>query len=243
MAVSPNPTQLRLPVRGPWGGRRPGAGRPPLSRRTAVAHRSRPAHKPRFPVHLTLRARRDLPSLRGGRLFAGVQAAIAASSRRGFRVVHFSVQGDHLHLMVEARDTRALSSGARGLSIRTARAVNKQLGRSGSVWADRYHARRLSTPREVRHGLVYVLMNVKKHRPGWQGLDPCSSARWFDGFQPGAPDPGPDPPPVQPARTWLAARGWRRHGLIAISESPRVASASASVRRSRPRRAPPALGR
>jgi putative transposase len=190
-----------------------------------VAHRSRPTHKPRFPVHLTLRAGRGLPSFRLPRLFAGVRASIAASSRRGFRVLQFSVQGDHLQLLVEARDNPTLSSGARGLSIRTARAVNKLLGRRGRVWADRYHTRALTTPREVRHGLVYVLMNVKKHRPGWRGLDPCSSARWFDGFRhpPEFPPPpaGPDPPPVQPARTWLAAHGWRRHGLIAVAEAPR----------------------
>jgi putative transposase len=215
-------TQTKLPLRGLWGGRRPGAGRPRLPRRTAVAHRSRPPHKSRFPVHLTLRACRGLPSLRAGRVFESVRGSIAASSRRGFRVVHFSVQGDHLHLMVEARDNDALSSGARGLSVRIARAVNRTLGRHGRVWGDRYHTRALTTPREVRNGLVYVLMNVKKHRPGWRGLDPCSSAGWFDGFRDARPPAGPDPPPVQPPRTWLAAHGWRRHGLVTTSETPRI---------------------
>jgi putative transposase len=137
-------------------------------------------------------------------------------------VVHFSVQDNHLHLVVEATDAKTLSSGARGLSVRAARAVNRVLGRKGAVWGDRYHARPLCTPREVRHGLVYVLMNFKKHLPGFRGLDPRSSAAWFDGFRDRAPVGGLDPPPVQLARTWLASVGWRRHGLIAVSERPRV---------------------
>jgi putative transposase len=88
------------------------------------------------------------------------------------------------------------------------------------VWGDRYHARALTTPREVRHGLVYVLMNFKKHRPGdGSRLDACSSAPWFEGFKQPIPDP-PGAPPVCRARTWLAAVGWRRHGLIALAESP-----------------------
>jgi putative transposase len=120
-------------------------------------------------VHLTLRARRGLPSFRSERLFAVIREAIGAASGASFRVVHFSVQSDHLHLMVEAADAPCLSSGTQGLAVRTARAINRVVGRRGAVWGDRYHARPLSSAREVRHGLVYVIMNVKKHRPGWRG--------------------------------------------------------------------------
>jgi len=145
-------------------------------------------------------------------------------SRDEFRILHFSVQGDHIHLMVEATDKASLSTGARGLSIRIARAFNKAAGRTGAVWGDRYHARALTTPREVRNGLVYVLMNVRKHHPGpWDGLDPCSSARWFDGFHDRPPSTALAPP-VHLPRTWLAAHAWRRHGLLSITESPRLAN-------------------
>jgi hypothetical protein len=68
---------------------------------------------------------------------------------------------------------------------------------------------------------VYVLMNHRKHRP-WEreALDPCSSAPWFDGFR-GHDARGPSPTPVRRPRTWLAAIGWRRHGLIRLDELPR----------------------
>ena len=139
-------------------------------------------------------------------------------------MVQFSVQADHLHLLVEGADTLALALGVRVLTIRVARAVNRALGRKGSVWNDRYHARALTTPREVRHGLVYVLMNFRKHlRHQPQGLDPCSSAAWFDGFR-GRPPPADAAPPADPSvvssRTWLGTVGWRRHGLIGLYERP-----------------------
>jgi hypothetical protein len=140
-------------------------------------------------------------------------------------LVQFSVQADHLHLLVEGSDTRTLALGIRGLIIRVARAINRALDRTGPVWNDRYHARALTTPREVRQGLVYVLMNFRKHvrHQPW-GLDPCSSAPWFDGFRDVArirpPPPAPGDPAVAASRTWLGNVGWRRHGLIGIYERP-----------------------
>jgi hypothetical protein len=135
--------------------------------------------------------------------------------------VHFSVQRDHVHLIVEADAPRRLARGIQGLAIRAAKACNRALGRRGAVWSDRYHARRLPTPREVRNALVYVLANVKKHFPDAKGMDPRSSARWFDGWRRAVADPE-KPSPVARARTWLARVGWRRHGLIDVEEAPRA---------------------
>ena len=217
------PAQLPLRLKTTWGGRRPGAGRPRLPRRAGVAHRTRPEQKARHPVHLTLRARAGLPRLRRPGAFAVIRDCIARSSNPHFRIVQFSVQNDHLHLLVEASDKQALSSGAQGLAIRTARRLNRHLGRAGKVWGDRYHTRALTSPREVRNALVYVLMNIKKHTPSpCDGVDPCSSAPWFDGWAPArAPEASRDPPPIRQPRTWLAAHGWRRRGLIDPREYPR----------------------
>src|SRR5438067_9850739 len=196
--------QLSLPPRRTWGGRRVGAGRKPIpGRRPGVPHVSRPAHVAAQPVHVTLRARSDIRCLRSGQVFPAVRRALAAASHRGFRILHFSVQDDHVHLIVEADDTRALRRGLRGLAIRVARAVNRALGRRGAVWQDRYHARPLTTPRAVRHALVYVLMNLRNTTGENAELDPCSSAVYFDGWQ----EPvrtAPPPAPVVRARTWLA---------------------------------------
>ncbi len=202
-----------------WGGARDGAGRKRRpGRRASVAHRRRERHARAHPVHVTLRARRGLPALREGVLFRAIRARIALASRARFRVVQFSVQKDHLHLIVEADDGRALARGIQGLAIRIARAVNGLLGVRGRVWGDRFHSRELTKPRAVRNALVYVLMNAKKHGVAAGALDPLSSAAWFDGFV-CEPRPRGDPP-VRPPETWLARVGWRAHGLIRPDERP-----------------------
>ena len=186
-----------------------------------MPHRARPAHGAAYPVHVTLRATHAVRCLRSARVFPAIRRALAVSSHEGFRIVHFSVQDDHVHLLVEGETRERLSGGLRGLAIRMARTVNRVLGRRGAVWADRYHARALSTPREVRHSLVYVLTNRKKHDPGATGPDPCSSARWLDGWRK-RPVAWPElPSPVMRPRTWLAVVGWRRHGLVGVEERPR----------------------
>lgn len=214
------PKQLSLPAPRTWGGRRTGAGRKPAHPRPNVSHAPRPAHDPRHPVHVTLRAARGLKSLRSEPAFQALSLAFAAARREEFRVLHFSVQTDHVHLIVEAAAGDGLRSGINGLVCRMARALNRIWRRHGDVWSDRYHARSLTTPREVRNGLVYVLLNFRKHLRAPPGIDPRSSGAWFDGW---SHDPTPEtrPSPVAPARTWLAMTGWRRAGgPINIRDAP-----------------------
>ena len=211
-------TQLSLPLEARrWGGARAGAGRKPGGRRT-VAHRARPVHRARHPVHVTMRARGGLPSFREQAIVAEVRAAVAHASRAAFRVIHFSVQTNHVHLVVEAHDARALTSGMLGLNVRMARAINRVLRVRGSVWKERYHAHALETPREVRNALVYVLMNAKKHGVRLAGVDAYSSGPWFDGFANATP--WTDGRPIAAPKTWLAKDGWRRRGLIRTEETP-----------------------
>jgi REP-associated tyrosine transposase len=203
-----------------WGGRRSGAGRKPASGRRNVTHRPRPAHEPRHPVHVTMRRCSGLPSLRGERVFVAMQRAFAAASDETFRVLHFSVQADHVHLLVEADASVRLSSGMRGLAIRAVKAINRSIGRRGAVWADRFHARPLSTPREVRNALVYGLQNWRKNEHNAVGIDPCSSAEWFVEWREGMRCPRRVSPLASP-RTWLLRTGWRRSGRIAVDDGPR----------------------
>lgn len=85
-----------------------------------------------------------------------LHAAFAgAIEDRGVRLTHYSIQGNHLHLIVEAEDREALSFAMRALTIRIALGLNRLVGRKGKVFADRFHAHVLRTPREVRHAIAY----------------------------------------------------------------------------------------
>jgi hypothetical protein len=196
---------------------------------------------PRWPVHVTLRAVEALPSLRSLRVFPVLRHALSASHKAAFRVVHFSVQTDHVHLVVEGDATVALVRGVQGFAGRCAKAVNRAAGRRGRVWSSRYHARALRTPTEVRRGLVDVLLNFRKHLRAAPGVDPRSSAPWFAGWRRSSPPPSDDCP-VAPPRTWLAATGWRRAGgPISLTEHPGGAPAErARARRRSPRAGPSA---
>ncbi|HEU4420409.1 MAG TPA: hypothetical protein VFT55_15845, partial [Planctomycetota bacterium] len=152
------------------GGRRPGAGRKPRGEKPGVSHAPRALLAARFPAHVTLKLLRGLPRLRSKREYAALRAAFAAgctgcarATSGSFRLCHYAVLNDHLHLLVEAQDRLALSRGLQGLAIRIAKALNRLWRRRGTVFADRYHDRILKTPREVRNALCYVLGNGKKH--------------------------------------------------------------------------------
>ncbi|HET9954675.1 MAG TPA: hypothetical protein VFQ61_09225 [Polyangiaceae bacterium] len=144
-----------------------------------------------------------------------------------FRVVEFSVQANHIHLIVEAEGRAALSCGMRSLNARIGKQVNRVLARRGRLISDRHHEQVLRCPRAVRHALVYVIANFRKHptQEGRRGelTDPCSSALFFDGFAEVRGTERTLDSPVIEARTWLLRAGWRRHGLISIYEAPRSA--------------------
>lgn len=224
--AAPRQTELRFNT---WGGARDGAGRPRSSRR--VSHGARARVSRHVPLHVTLRLVAGLPNLRSRRAFRVVREALGAARAGKARACQYSVQSNHLHLVMEASDKAALSRGMQGLSIRLAKRLNRLFRRRGRVFADRFHVRSLKTPLEVRRALAYVLNNYRRHadaRGPFLPLsfrDPCSSAAWFDGWDPEWIHPPPDrralhdqlpqlEPGIVSARSFLLRRAWRRHGLL-----------------------------
>ncbi len=222
--------QLPLRFRKPGhGGARTGAGRPRKQGRRRVAHRRRRRFCSVRPIHVTIRVVQQLRSLRKRKKYQVLHDVFCKTRRPGFRLCHYSVQDDHIHLIVEAKNRAAMTAGMRSVNIRIGQGMNKQLGRErGTVIADRYHEEFLASPRQVRNTLAYVLNNGRRHvykdtretcKRDW--LDPCSSAQYFDGWK-GVKDPVPitaDAPVVAP-RTFLLKKLWRKRGLIDINTIP-----------------------
>jgi putative transposase len=213
--------QIALPRTAGHGGRRAGAGRKPKAGRRNVPHVTRPRLKKKTPCHVTLRAMKRLPSFRTQLVRKMFERIVAQTRSEGFHVPVYDLQHDHVHGICEPEDRAALSAGMRRVMIRFALRLNRLLGRrKGKVWADRYHRHDLTTPREVRNALVYVLLNAKKH--GLCGraesfVDPYSSAAENDVWE----DVRAGPPRVCEApRFWLLAVGWTKGGKLRTTEAP-----------------------
>jgi REP element-mobilizing transposase RayT len=216
--------ELDLPT---WGGRRKRAGRKTTRARALVSHRAREKLRPGWAVHVTLRVRDHVWNLRSRRCFSVIERAFAAARERfGMRLVHFSVQGNHIHLLIETTDNHALARGMQGLSIRIAKALNRVMRRRGPVFADHYHSRVVRTPTEAARALEYVLRNFAHHAHQWgkevssDETDPYSSASRH----------GADPPPVCEPRTWLLSVGWRRGGVERSARTPRSVGLACATR-------------
>jgi len=224
----------------PRGGKRPGAGRPCKQGRASEKHYKREKLAARYPVHVNIRVEKAIGQLRRRRAYQAFRRALRTSlAHIDFAVIHFSIQREHVHLIVEAHDEVALAKGMQGLQIAAARYLNgavsieRGTSRRGRVFVDRYHAHILKTPREVRNALNYVLNNWRHHREDrgiesmfWE-IDPFSTARsfggWHDLADPDTPRDdleGLEPLPCAASQTWLLNVGWQRHGLIRVGHVP-----------------------
>jgi REP element-mobilizing transposase RayT len=187
-----------------------------------VAHRRRPTLPSKTPVHVTLRLVEGVPSLRRRKPVNYVRRCIQLAHKDRFRVVEFSVQSNHVHLIVEAEDARALSRGMQGLKIRIAKRLNALFGRRGTPFTDRYHAVPITSLRQARLCIGYVLGNARKHAAqrghyvarNW--VDPFSSAPTFRGWacttvtSDGATKPGV----TRRAQFWLLRTACTRYGPL-----------------------------
>ena len=212
------------------GGPREGAGAKRIGR-GQEPHRLRVRFHRLTPAHVTLRVVKDLSNLRSRSLVKELRKTFAQACERGdFRLVEYSIQHNHLHLIVEAETHDALSRGMKSIASRFAKAVNLIFRRKGQVIAGRYHVQLLTSPTQVRNALRYVLLNVRKHFKQREGyappvkVDAASSGSQFDGWR-SSPETlraraTQEEVGVAKAASWLLSLGWRRHGLIDLSAVP-----------------------
>jgi REP element-mobilizing transposase RayT len=219
-------------------GRRKGAGRKPKNGRAGIPHRKRDAIGASDVLHVVLRTVAAVGNLRRREVYRAIRAAsITAAKRELFRIVHLSIQHNHIHLLVEAEDAAELARGMHGFQISAARHINTALRvggrrRRGSVFADRYYVVVIRSPKQARCALAYVLNNFRKHAEdrgrvsrSWQ-VDPYSSgvlfADWkeLEGQPPWTIPAGYEPLAVRGPRSWLLRVGVKRHGAISVREVP-----------------------
>jgi REP-associated tyrosine transposase len=222
------------------GGKRKGAGRKPKGRRSGTSHAKRPEVKLRHPLHVVLRVVPAVGSLRRRKMYQAIrEATIAAALREQIRIVHISLQRNHVHLLVEAENKLALSRGMQGFQISAARNINTILGedryrrRRGRVFADRYFAGAITSPRRAHHAISYIVNNWRKHKEDQEGLartwlvDPFSSGASFAGWKELEDKhfmwplrETYDPLIVRQPQSWLLREAWKKSGPISARDVP-----------------------
>jgi REP element-mobilizing transposase RayT len=233
------PEQLELFK--PRGGKRRGAGRKPRGRRAGSPHKKRPVLNARYPVHVVLRVIGAVGNLRRRCTYRAVREATLTTARReDFRIIHLSIQRNHLHLLVEADHERALARGMQGFQVSAAKHLNAEISRGrpgprrrGTVFPDRYHAEIITSPTQARHTLSYVMGNWRRHHEdrvapmsSWT-IDWFSTAIMFPGWAEYGDavflwrgPPTYDPLVVYQPRTWMLREGWAKSGSISCHEVP-----------------------
>jgi REP element-mobilizing transposase RayT len=225
---------------GQWrGGPREGAGRKPNGEEACASHARRPELKRELPLHVTLRVVRDVGWLRKMSAYRAIRRALrtALEHHAQFRIVHFSLQRDHIHLMCEVANKAGLTIGMRSFQIAAAKHLNRELTRKGckrrrgKVFADRYHAEAIDSIARTCNTMSYILNNWRKHghEDGYSlfdgRIDPYSSGVYFLHWKERTlPDfvipPGYEPPELGNAHTWLLTEGVRKGRVISCFEVP-----------------------
>ncbi|MBC7977433.1 MAG: transposase [Myxococcales bacterium] len=233
----------------PRGGKRKGAGRPPKGARAGAPHKEREFPNARYPVHVVLRVVAAVGQLRRRSVYHAIRIATRTAARReNFRIIHLSIQRTHVHLIVEADNKSALARGMQGFEISAAKHINAAISkgrpgprRRGAVFPDRYHTELITSPRQARHTLLYVMNNFRKHQEDRSAITRTWPIDWFSSACT-FPDwkelvdrtvvlqtPATyEPLPVCPPQTWLLRDGWKKSGPISCFDVP-----SAQERRTR----------
>jgi len=139
------------------GGKRSGSGRKRLHSK-GVAHRTRETVTNRTPVHVNFKYKTHI---RNKSCLKLLKRAIVNARGYGLRIIHFSMQHNHIHLILEPVSNEIMTSGMRSLTITFAKGL-----KAGKVQLERYHLHVLKTKREAINARNYVLFNKQKHEKG-----------------------------------------------------------------------------
>ena len=222
-----------------WGGKREGAGREPKGERAGMPHVAREHFEKMRAAHVTVKVVKEVGTLRRREAYHAIRLAMQAVLKRtDFRAVHASIERDHIHFIVEADTSGALTKGMRALQVSAAQRLNKALDkqgvrRRGRVFPDRYHAVFLRSPTQARLAMRYALNNFRRHHldDGFEtrlwAVDYYSTGPTFRGWKEYEETDTPfevpiwyKPLPAAAPQTWLLAEGWRRAGKIGLTDIP-----------------------
>lgn len=149
---------------------RKGAGRP-AKVDIGIRHIRRERLGKPSALHLTIKVRENKADIQNKKILKALHHAIKRARLQRLKVIHYTLEYNHAHLVVEAADNRILHKGMQAFGISLAKAINKMKQAKGTVYKHRYHFRKLRSRREVKNALQYVWGNGIKHKRAMSRFD------------------------------------------------------------------------
>ncbi len=153
---------------------RKGAGRPALHD-PGIRHTNRPHIKKPASLHLTIKVKKKKAEIKNKSVLKILKRAILNARKQGLRVIHFSLEYDHVHLLIEADNNLILGKGMQAFGVTLSKAINRLKKLKGGVYKHRYHFRQISSTRELKIVMNYIFTNGLKHGTAKSILNPFNS--------------------------------------------------------------------
>ena len=148
------------------------AGRPAIHDK-GIRHRKREEIKRARPLHLTIKLNRA--QMQNKMILKHLKHSIKRGRLKGLRIIHFSLQNDHVHLYAESESNLILTQGMKALGVSFAKRINKHFKTKGQVYKTRFHLRVLRSASEAKNVINYILKNGVKHNRTKSFIDSYSS--------------------------------------------------------------------
>jgi REP element-mobilizing transposase RayT len=127
-----------------------------------IRHRKREEISRPRPLHLTIKLNRA--DIQNKTVLKILRNAIQRARLRGLKIIHYSLEHDHVHLFAEGESNLILSKGMQGLGVSLSKRINNALKIKGQRYKTRYHLRVLKSATEVKNVINYILKNGIKHK-------------------------------------------------------------------------------
>lgn len=128
-----------------------------------IRHTARPVLTKPSSLHLTIKVQKIKADIKNKMILTMLKKAILNARRMGLKVIHYSLEYDHVHLLIEADNNVILGKGMQSLGVTLSKAINRTKRIKGRVYKHRYHFRKINSARELKNVMFYIFNNGVKH--------------------------------------------------------------------------------
>lgn len=150
------------------------AGRKPIHDK-GIRHISRPTLRRPSSLHLTVKVLRNKAEIKNKSVLKLLRHAIQRARLQGLKIIHYSLEYDHVHLLIEAENNHILGKGMQALGVSLSKGINRLKNLKGAVYKHRYHFRQITSPRQLKNVLGYIFNNGVKHGTASSIVNPYNS--------------------------------------------------------------------